>query len=235
MNAPYDVNDLPLREKFRQVLYKEWSQDLHAIIQTHRDVSDKLPQHVNLLMKEENEISHLRHFAVVGDVPEFAFPGSYRLELYLIPKNAQQTAVHVVNSISVLGRANPDNCPACRDRRAAGSQIRGYMHLDPRVILYLLCQLDATQRAAITDLDQLIVLIRGSFGLRLVKPDGTRLAAADPYIGAHHAPLEETKAPQLTLHSHVISFKPADTAAPINIHHTETHGTFGEGSTWRTF
>lgn len=231
---PYDVNDLPLREKYQQVLYKEWSQDLRAVLQTHRDVSGKLPQHVNLLLKEENEVSHLRHFFLIGELPEFAFPGSYRLELYLLPKDAQRTARHVVNSISVLGRANPDNCPACRDRRAAGSQIRGYMHLDPRVILYLLSQLDATQLPTITDLDGLTVLIQGSFGMRLVKPDGTRLATADPHIGANNAPLEEAKAPQLTLHSHVISFKPADMSAPIKFQHAVTHGTFGDQSGWKT-
>ncbi|KAG8216331.1 common central domain of tyrosinase-domain-containing protein [Butyriboletus roseoflavus] len=234
VDVPYDVNNLSLREQYQQVLYNEWSQDLRAVVQTHRDVSGKLPKHVNLLLKEDNEASHLRHFFITGDLPEFAFPGSYRLELYLLPKDAKQAAVHVVNSISVLGRANPDNCPACRDRRTAGSQVRGHMHLDPRVILYLLSQLDATQLPAITDLDRLTVLIQGSFGMRLVKPNGTRLAVADPYTGANNEPLEDARAPQLTLHSHVVSFKPADTTAPLKFHQTVTHGAFGDQSGWKT-
>lgn len=234
MDVPYDVTDRVLREKYRQALYGEWSHDLHAIVKTHQDVSDKLPQHVDLLLKEKDGNSHLRHFFVTADVPEFSFPGSYRLELYLIPKNAQQTS-HVVNSVSVLGRANSDNCPACRDRRAAGSQIRGYMHLDPRVVLYLLSQLDPTQLAAITDLDALTVLIQGSFGMRLVKPDGTRLAAADPNIDTNRAPLDDAKTPQLTLHSQIISLKPGDTASPAKFQDAVTHGTFGEGSEWKAF
>ena len=235
MDVPYDKSDLSLREKYQRVLLNEWSGDLPAIVQTHRDLSVALPQHINLLLKEENEVSHLRRFIIVGEVPEFAFPGSDRLELYLLPKDPQQTSANVVNSISVFGRANPDRCAACVDRRAAGSRTRGHMHLDPRIILYLIGQLDPIQRAAITELDHLVVLIQGSFGLRLVGPDGTRLAAADPYVGAHHTPLEETKVPKLTLHSHVIKFKPADDGAPIKFEDAVTHGTFGVGHAWKSF
>ena len=232
MDVPYDVNDLSLREQYQQTLHNEWSQDLPAIVQTHRNLSRALPQHTNLLLKEENEVSHLRQFAVVGQLPEFAFPGSYRLELYLLPKGPQQTPDHVVNSISVLGRANPDKCAACRDRQAAGSHVRGYMHLDPRLILYLISQLDPIQRATITELDHLVVLIQGSFGLRLVKPDGTRLAAAGPHVG-DHTPLEEAKTPKLTLHSHVVKFKPADAATPIKFGQHVAHGKFGVEHGWK--
>jgi len=235
VDVPYDVNDLSLREQYQQALHNEWSQDLPAVVKTHRNLSRALPQHTNLLLKEDDEVSHLRQFAIVGQLPEFAFPGSYRLELYLLPKDRQQTSEHVVNSISVLGRANPDKCAACRDRQAAGSHVRGYMHLDPRLILYLISQLDPIQRAAITELDHLVVLIQGSFGLRLVKPDGTRLAAAGPYVGDHHAPLEDAKAPKLTLHSHVVNFSPADATAPIKFGQHTTHGKFGGEHGWKAF
>jgi len=227
------VNDLSLREQYQQALHNEWSQDLPAIVQIHRNLSRTLPQQTNLLLREDNELSHLRRFAVIGQVPEFAFPGSYRLELYLLPKDHQQTPDRVVNSISVLGRANPDKCGACRDRQAAGSHVRGYMHLDPRIILYLISQIDPIQRATITELDHLVVLIQGSFGLGLVKPDGTRLAAAGPHVGDHHRPLEAAKVPKLTLHSHVVKFNPADATAPIKFDQYVTHGTFGGGHGWK--
>jgi len=232
VDVPYDVNDISLREQYQQALHNEWSQNLPAIVQTHRNLSRVLPQHTKLLLKEDNDVSHLRQFAVVGQLPEFAFPGSYRLELHLLPKAHQQAPDHVVNSISVLGRANPDKCAACKDRRAAGGHVRGYMHLDPRLILYLISQLDPVKRATITELDHLVVLIQGSFGLRLVKPDGTRLAAAGPHVGAQ-TPLEEAKAPKLTLHSHVIKFKPADAAAPIKFEQHLAHGIFGREYDWK--
>lgn len=233
MDVPYDVNDLSLREQYRQVLHNEWSQDLPALVRTHRNLSRALPQHTNLLLKEENDVSHLRQFAVVGQLPEFAFPGSYRLELYLLPKDHQQAADHVVNSISVFGRANPGKCAACRDRQAAGSHVRGYMHLDPRLILYLISQLDPVQRATITELDHLAVLIQGSFGLRLVKPDGTKLAAAGPHVGADLALLDEAKAPKLTLHSHVVKFNSTDTAVPFKFGQHVAHGIFGGEHQWK--
>ncbi|KAF8552143.1 Di-copper centre-containing protein [Imleria badia] len=235
VDVPYDTTNLPLRQQYQKALYNEWSQDLPAIAQTHRTLARTLPVHTNLLMKEENNVANLRQFAVVGQLPEFAFPGSYRLELYLHPKDPQQTPTHIVNSISVLGRADPDRCAACKDRRAAGSNVRGYMHLDPRLILYLITQLDVTQRAAITEVHHLVALIQGSLGVRLVKPDGTKLAAAGPHVGAGNTPLEASKAPKLTLHSHIVQFKPKDAAAHIKFNQRVTHGTFGVEHEWKMF
>ncbi|KAG6379515.1 common central domain of tyrosinase-domain-containing protein [Boletus reticuloceps] len=233
VDVPYDTNDLTLRQQYQQILHSEWSPEIPAILQAHRNLSRAMPQHTNLLMKEENNTAHLRQFVITGALPEFAFPGSHRLELFMLPKDGQQTGGQVVNSISVLSRADPDRCAACKDRRAAGSQIRGNMYLDPRIMLYLLSRLPPDQRAAITELDHLAVLIQGSLGVRLVKPDGTRLAAADPPAGTHHTPLEEAKAPKLTLHSHVIQLKPDAAAVKIGDH--TTHGTFREKDSWRAY
>ena len=235
VDVPYDTTNLSLRQQYQKVLYNEWNQNLPAIVQAHRDLSHTLPKHANILMKEANNVANLRQFAVVTQLPEFAFPGSYRLELYLLPKDHNQTPTHVVNSTSVLGRADPERCAACKDRRAAGSHVRGYMHLDPRLILYLISQLDATQRAGITDLHHVVALIQGSLGMRLVKPDGTKLAAAGPHVGAGNTPLDASKVPKLTLHSHVVQFKPEDAAAPIKFDQHATHGTLGEKHEWKMF
>ena len=244
MDVPYDTTDTSLREEFRQTLLNEWNPDLHKTLQAVRTLSKNLhPEHRSLLLQEHEAsgISRLRNFVIVGELPEFAFSGSYRLELYLRPKNPQQ-AVHVVNSISVLARANPEKCAACKDRRAAGTQIRGYMPLDPRVILYLLSQLDFTQIPVLTDLEKLSVLVKESFGTRLVKPDGTIFASPDTSIGAHRASdevLEEAKAPDLTLHSHFVSFEPVTqrgiTAPVVKFEEPVHHGLFGEKSGWKIF
>ena len=204
-----------------------------AIIQAHRNLARAMPAHTNLLMKEDNHATQLRQFSLVGELPEFAFPGSYRLELYMLPKDHHQADVQVVNNISVLGRADPERCAACKDRRAAGSRVRGYMHLDPRLILHLLGQLHPDRRAAVTELDHVATLIHGSFGARLVKPDGSKLAAADPHVPAHHTPLDEDKTPKLTLHSHVITLKPTDPTAPIKFGGHETHGAFASEVEWK--
>jgi len=238
VDVPYDVTDLSLREQYQQTLENEWSADLTTIVQTHKHVSraqrGQLSQHVNLLLKEEAELSHLRHFIVVGHLPEFAFSGSHLLELYIIPKNPQQQKI-VVNSISVLARGNPEDCAACKDRRAAGNQIRGYMHLDPHIILFLLGQLDPSQLPMITTLDHVAALIQGSLGMRIVKPDGTPLAAADvdPRVGTDNSPLDPAKAPNLALHSHFVSFNPSNARVPKRQHSHVSHGEIGNRSGWR--
>ncbi|KAG9311889.1 common central domain of tyrosinase-domain-containing protein [Chiua virens] len=250
VDVPYDTADNTVREKFRQALLMEWGSELHSALQTVKNLSVNLhPQHRNLLLNEDQGVQRLRHFVVLGKLPEFAFSGSYRLELFLRPKQSQQTStsqstVQVVNSISVLGRANPDNCTACKDRRAAGSHIRGYMPLDPRLILHLLSRLDLTQLPMVTNLDWLTVLIKESFGTRLVKPDGTVLAAADPSVPAQpNETLEEAKAPELTLHSHYINFEYADSESADSESATPTvtfgtpvhHGSLGDKSGWKVF
>lgn len=194
-----------------------------------------LPRQIDLLLKEEQGVAHLRQFAIVGQLPEFAFPGSYILELYLLPKGPEQTPVHVINTISVLGRGDPERCAACRDRRAAGSYVRGYMDLEPRIILYLLSQLDADQRVAITELNHLVALIQESFGMRLVKPDGTKLAACGPHSGTRNAPMDEAKVPKLTLCSHVVNFKPEDATSPVKWDQCVTYGTYREADGWNMF
>jgi len=213
----------------------EWSPfELAAVAETHRNLSTLLQQ-PELLLKEEDESSSLRHFYITGELSEFAFPGSYRLELLLLQNDQSQGAV--VNSISVLGRADPERCAACRDRQAAGSHVRGYMHLDPRLILYLIGQLPPDRRATITELEHLVVLIQESFGMRLVKPDGTALAAAGPLAAPNNSSLEEIQAPKLSLHSQVIKFQSAEGATPavppIKFEQRVTHGTFGDSGGWK--
>ena len=272
MDVPYDVNDLALRQQFQQTIYNEWSGDLNATAKAHQNLPFSIP-FLDLLLKEENNLLSLRQFAIVGLLPEFAYPGSYRLEIYLLPKVVQlaagllkgasgvlQTAsgfgfgilqegaslveegaslveeavTYVVNDISVFGRADPDSCAACRDRRAAGSYIRGYMHLDPQVILYMIASIDPTQLLEITGLDGISALIQGSFGVRLVRPDGTKIAAAEPDF-SDEAPLNEAKLPKLTLCSSVVKFDPTDPTRPVQFGEYETHGAFGTDHGWKGF
>lgn len=251
VDAPYDVNNVALREQYQQVLYNEWGQDLHSIAHTHWNLPFQLP-FLELLLKVENEVLHLRQFVIVGQLPEFAFSGSYRLELYFLPKVVQlafkllkqasgnlrqevqaleETATYTVNNITVLGRSDPERCAACKERRADGSHTRGYMHLDPRLILYMIASLDSTQHASITELDHLSALIEASLGMRLVKPDGTTLAVAEPDT-TDQAPLHESKLPKLSIHSHVIQFNHTDPTAGVHFGEHVAHGTFGESHGW---
>ena len=75
-----------------------------------------------------------------------------------------------------------------------------------------------------------------------MKPDGTVFASADTSIAAHRASdevLEEAKAPELTLHSHFISFEPEThegiTAPIVKFEEPVHHGLFGEKSGWKVF
>lgn len=242
VDVPYNTSDNSLREELQQALINEFNPDAHnALKAVHNFAVNLHPQHRDLVLQhhEESGTSRLRNFVVTADVPEFAFPGSYRLELYLHPKNPQQTKVKVVNNTSVLGRANAERCAACKDRRAAGSQIRGYMPLDPRLILYLISQLDHTELAVLDDLEKLSVLVKESLGARLVKPDGTILAAVGSHIGAERGEaLEETKAPALTLHSHFTRFEPGayrGTTPAVTFEDHAHHGLFGMKSGWKFF
>ncbi|KAG6379523.1 common central domain of tyrosinase-domain-containing protein [Boletus reticuloceps] len=226
VDVPYDTNNLTLRQQYQQALHNEWSPDTAAVVQAHRNLSGAMTQQTDVLMKEENDTAHLRQFIITGKLVESAFGGSHRLELFLLPKDGYQTGGDVVNSISVFSRASPEG--------GAGIHIRGNMYLDPRLILYLLSRLEPDQRAAITELDHVAALIHASLGVRLVKPDGKRLASTDPPVGTHHTPLEEAKAPKLTLHSQVIQLSPHGTA-PIKIGNYSTHGAFKDNSSWREF
>ena len=263
VDVPYDVKNQALRQQYQKVLLNEWGRDLNALAQAHQNLPFPVP-FLDLLLKKDNNLLHLRQFAIVGLLPEFAFTGSYRLEIYLLPKLVllavellkgasgvlqevtgfglgvvqegaslvEDTVAYVVNNITVLGRSDPERCAACRDRRAAGSLIRGYMHLDPRIILYMIASIDPTKLGAITGLDDLATVIHASFGIRLVKPDGTKLAVAEPEI-IDEGPLEEAKLPKLTLSSHVIKFDPEDPTKPIEFDERTTHGTFGTNHGWK--
>ena len=253
VDVPYDTSDTSLREKYRQTLFNEWTPELHTTLQAVQRLSTNLhPQQRHLLLQEHKpsttpQLPHpapqtelprpapqtkLRHFVVQAKLPEFAFSGSYRLELYVRPKNAPLSTVHVVNSTSVLTRGNPEKCAACKDRRAAGTQVRGYMPLDPRVVLYLVTQLDHTERAVVTDLDKLSIVVKESIGTRLVKPDGTPLAVADPV--QQGTVLEEEKAPELSLHSHLITFDHSRAHAPaVTLEQHTEHGGLGDKGAWK--
>ncbi|KAN0085664.1 Common central domain of tyrosinase domain containing protein [Tylopilus felleus] len=256
VDDPYD--------KFQNILLNQWGQNLKALALAHDNLPFSPLPLLGLLLKKENNLVHLRQFAIVGLLPEFAFTGSYRLEVYLLPRVAQLAAglfkgasgvlqeatgfglgilqegaslveeagTHVVNSINVLGRSDPDRCAACRERRAAGSHIRGFMHVDPRIILYMIASVNPTQLGSITGLAGLSVLIQGSLGMRLVRPDGTKIAAAEPDF-TNEAPLDEAKSPKLTLSSHTIKFDPEDPAHPIEFGEHTTHGAFGANRGWK--
>lgn len=253
MDKLYDTNDKALRKKYRTILLKEWGPDLARAAAVHQELTDSLPTTlspiIDLLLKKENELAELRQFYIIGELPEFVFPesGSYRLELYIKPSSPSPGAEGIViNSISVLGRTDPSTCASCRERQAAGSHIRGYMALDPLVTLHLISQLDpsglpwdAKKTPSEDDLSRtLSVLIHERLGMRLVKPDGTRLAVADADGSLGPVKLDKAKVPKVSLHSHVITFNHKKPSDHISFEEPESHrsyGTFQPNVEWKSF
>jgi len=250
----YDPKDETLRKKYRAILLNEWSPDLSRAVVAHQTIrlTGSLPttlSHIiDFLLKDENELVNLRQFYLIGELPEFAFPefGSYRLELYIKSSSPAAEGI-VINSISVLGRTDPSTCASCRVRQAAGSHIRGYMSLDPLVLLHLISQLnpsslpwDAKKTPSEDDLSRtLSVLIHERLGMRLVKPDGTKIAgadAADDFLGK--VKLDEAKAPKVSLSSHIITFNPKKPSDHISFEEPKSHhsyGIFQPNAEWKSF
>lgn len=249
MDQYYNTTDLALRERYRNILFNEWSPDLAEAANVYQNFrqTDSLPTTlfpiIDFLLKKENEIAKLRQFYILGELPEFVFPesGSYRLELYIKSSSPSPGAEGIViNSISVLGRTDPSTCAACRERQAAGSHIRGYMPLDPLVPLHLISQLDfttlpwdANKIPSDDDLSgALSVLINERLGMRLVKPDGTILAAPD---ADGKLKLDEAKVPKVSLHSHIITYNPNKPSDYITFETPVSYGPFQDKVEWKSF
>lgn len=117
----------------------------------------------------------MRDFVVVGHVPQFAFKGSHRLELYLDGK--------FINDISVFSRADPERCENCARRIASGNaHVRGAMGL-PHAYVVQVLEKEGKNLEDTTD-DEVVDALKTHLSARIVRPDGSPLAAHVPASAA---------------------------------------------------
>lgn len=143
------------------------------------------------------KVDGFRDFVVTGDVPQFAFKGSHRLNLHL-------DGAHV-DDISVFSRLDPTRCQNCVSRIASGNtRVRGVMTL-PHAHVVQLLEKHGLNTADTTD-DQVIDLLKKHISAHIVTPVGTKLAEAshglsDTPLPEGHTEFKEEDHPVLHLHS----------------------------------
>jgi hypothetical protein len=154
-------------------------------------------------------VKNFRHFIIAGEIPEFAFGGSYRLELFLLPTTAAEgepeavsTSGGAVGAISVLSRENTVRCAACVGRQKDARPIRGHIALHPELVHKLLDSHGLNDEHTSTQAIEALLLSR-VFAARIVTPGGKVLAEAYPPVP--NAPAVQGKqmiperSPRLTL------------------------------------
>ena len=126
----------------------------------------------------------VRDFTVVVTLPQFAFRGSHRLELYL-------DEVYVGN-VSVFSRLEPEKCQNCVGRIAEGNpSVSGVIRLPHDIVLHLLEKNDANKTET-TD-EEVLQVIKANLFARIVRPDKTQIAIAHERLRTGRPPSEGTR------------------------------------------
>ena len=116
-------------------------------------------------------VEGVREFTIVVTLPQFAFRGSHRLELYL-----DQV---LVGEVSVFSRLQPDKFKNCVGRIAAGhATVRGVIRLPHDIVLNVL-ERSSLNKPDTSD-DVVAQVIKDHLVAKIFRPNKTELAWAEP-------------------------------------------------------
>jgi tyrosinase len=188
-------------------------------------------KHAHPLPSGYLSVEKFRHFVILGELPEYAFGGSYKLELFLVPEtaaNREYDSVFTLGSpvgvISVLGRENPARCAACVGRQKDSRPVRGHISLQPKLVHDLLESHGLNHGNASTEAIEALLTSR-IFAARIVTPGGKVLAKAyPPALSAPEVqgePIAPERSPRLTLLSNAVAH---DQEHVVHYYDARSHG-----------
>jgi len=145
--------------------------------QRNNQIRIKVPIFANdsegALPRDNEPVYNFRQFAIIVELVEHAFGGSYFLEVLYTSKDGQ---THSVGATAVLSRSHGTQCRGCIGRRHEGTKVHDSIHVPYDLLVKIITDHDLN-REDIKDED-FTNAVRNSFYAQIVTPGGLVLARA---------------------------------------------------------